>query len=89
MSRQMRNGVPAIEPDVWYVSYCSKIGPKPVSEKAIVRATQRFKSEAEAKQFAQKIIGEGWSAIAGTINPYKPKKAISSRQILKWVGDTE
>ena len=40
-------------------------------ERKCVRATRKFKSEAEAKQFAQEIINNGWSAIAGTLNPYK------------------
>jgi len=54
-----------------------------------VRATRRFIAEAEAKQFAQEIIGNGWSAIAGTINPYKPKKTVSSRKILDWIASHE
>jgi len=74
----------------WYVSYRSNIEPKhdPL-ERRIVRATRRFIAEAEAKQFAQEIIGNGWSAIAGTINPHKPKKTVSSRKILDWIASHE
>jgi hypothetical protein len=75
------------EPDIWYVSYRSNIMPKRDSEERnVVRATRKFKTEADAKQFAQEIIKNGWSAIAGTLNPYKPKKTVSSRQILDWIA---
>jgi hypothetical protein len=75
------------EPDIWYVSYRSNITPKRGDEeRRCVRATRKFKAEAEAKQFAQEIIKNGWSAIAGTLNPYKPKKTVSSAQILDWIA---
>ena len=75
------------ESDIWYVSYRSNITPKRDDEESrCVRATRKFKTEAEAKQFAQEIINNGWSAIAGTLNPYKPKKTVSSTQILKWIA---
>jgi len=76
------------EPDIWYVSYRSNILPKhDGDERKPVRAARRFKSEAEAREFALEIIGSGWSAIAGTINPHKPKKTISSRAILAWIKE--
>ena len=78
-----------IAPDIWYISYRSKIRPKHDSEQSIMRGARRFKSETEAKKFAQEIITNGWSASAGTINPYKPKKVISSRQILAWIAESE
>ncbi len=75
------------ESDIWYVSYRSNITPKrDDEERRFVRATRKFKTEAEAKQFAQEIIKNGWSAIAGTLNPYKPKKTISSTKILDWIA---
>jgi hypothetical protein len=77
---------PLTETDIWYVSYRSNITPKREDEHRCVRATRRFKAEADAKQFAQEIIEKGWSAIAGTLNPHKPKKTISSRQILDWIA---
>ena len=74
--------------DTWYVSYRANITPKRSDgERRSVRATRRFKSEAEAKQFAQKMIKEGWSAIAGTLNPHTPKKTVASTQILDWIAD--
>jgi len=72
--------------DIWYISYRSNIARKNGEQQGIVRATRRFKTETEAKQFAQEIIAQGWLAIAGTINPHTPKKAISSRKILDWIA---
>ena len=76
------------DPDIWYVSYRSNIMPKrDHEERRSVRATRKFKAEAEAKQFAQEIIEQGWSAIAGTLNPHTPKKTIASTRILDWIAD--
>jgi hypothetical protein len=75
------------EPDIWYVSYRSNIAPKRDNgERSVVRATRKFKAEADARQFAQEIIAKGWSAIAGTLNPHTPKKTISSTRILDWIA---
>lgn len=75
------------EPSIWYVSYRSNITPKREDEeRKLVRATRKFKGEAEAKQFAREIIAEGWSAIAGTLNPHMPKRTIASTQILDWIA---
>jgi hypothetical protein len=74
-------------PDIWYVSYRSNIMPKREhEERRSVRATRKFKAEAEAKQFAQEIIEKGWSAIAGTLNPHTPKKTVASTRILDWIA---
>jgi hypothetical protein len=76
------------EQDIWYVSYRSNIKQKRESqERRVARATRKFKTEAEAKRFAQEIIENGWSAIAGTLNPYTPKKTIASTQILDWIAN--
>ena len=76
-----------IEPDIWYVSYRSNITPKRNSgERRCVRATRKFKAEVDARQFAQEIIENGWSAIAGTLNPHTPKKTVASTQILDWIA---
>ena len=73
--------------DIWYVSYRTNITPKrDDGERRSVRATRKFKAEAEAKQFAQEMIKEGWSAIAGTLNPHTPKKTVESTQILNWIA---
>jgi hypothetical protein len=73
--------------DIWYVSYRSNITPKRNDgEPRSARATHKFKDEAQARQFAQKVINEGWSAIAGTLNPHTPKKTVASAQILDWIA---
>ena len=75
------------EPDTWYVSYRSNIEPRrDQRERRCVRATRKFKAEAEAKRFAQEVIENGWSAIAGTLNPHTPKKTVASTQILDWIA---
>ena len=76
-----------IEPDIWYVSYRSNIMPKrDNAERRRVRATRKFKAEVDARQFAQEIIENGWSAIAGTLNPHTPKKTVASTRILDWIA---
>ena len=75
------------EADIWYVSYRSNIMPRRASEeRRCVRATRKFKHEAEAKRFAEEIIEKGWSATAGTLNPYTPKKTVASTRILDWIA---
>jgi hypothetical protein len=75
-----------VDNDIWYVSYRSNITPKRDGARRSVRATRKFKDEAHARQFAQEVINDGWSAIAGTLNPYTPKKTISSTRILDWIA---
>lgn len=83
-------GEHSIQLDIWYVSYRSNITPKREDgEPRCVRATRKFKAEADAKQFALEIVKNGWSAIAGTLNPYTPKKTVSSRQILDWIASRD
>jgi hypothetical protein len=78
------------EPDIWYVSYRSNIVPKRDNEeRGCVRATRKFKDETEARQFAEEVIANGWSAIAGTLNPHTPKTTIASTQILDWIAGTK
>jgi hypothetical protein len=75
------------EPDIWYVSYRSNITPRREDgERRFVRATRKFRTEAEAKQFAQEMVEQGWSVIAGTLNPHTPKKTVASTQILAWIA---
>lgn len=82
-----RRSKPLIEPDTWFVSYETVM---PNGTRHYARATRRFKSEADAKQFAHEVvIKNGWSAIAGTINPYNPKRVICSRRILYWIAEVE
>jgi hypothetical protein len=78
------------EADIWYVSYRSNISPKREhGETRCVRATRKFKAEDDARKFARQIIEDGWSAIAGTLNPHTPKKTVSSAKILDWIAGKE
>jgi hypothetical protein len=75
------------DPDIWYVSYRTNITPRRGDgERRFVRATRKFKAEAEAKRFAEEMIKQGWSTIAGTLNPHTPKKTVASTQILDWIS---
>ena len=52
--------------DIWYVSYRTNITPKrDDGERRSVRATHKFKAEAEAKQFAQEMIKEAGARLPG------------------------
>jgi hypothetical protein len=75
------------KPEIWYVSFRSNILPKPEGgERRLVRGTRKFTTEAEARQFAQEVIANGWSAIAGTLNPHTPRKTVASTRILDWIA---
>ena len=75
---------------IWYVSYRSNITPHLENgERRFARATRKFATEAEARQFAQEIIASGWSAIAGTLNPHTPRKIVASTRILDWIAGKE
>lgn len=75
------------EQNIWYVSYRSNITPRREDgERRCARATRKFKDEAEAREFAREIIEDGWSAIAGTLNPHTPKKTVASTKILDWIA---
>jgi hypothetical protein len=71
-------------PDIWYVSYRPNAAPG--CKRRRVRITRKFKTEIDAKQFAQEIIKTAGSVIAGTLNPYTPRKAVASKSILDWIS---
>lgn len=71
------------QPDIWYVAF----GPSKGDEdavKGVARATRTFKSEVDAKLFAMQILAKGWSASAGTLNPYQPKRVIGAAEVERW-----
>jgi hypothetical protein len=73
--------------DMWYVSYRSNILPRREGEESRpVRATRKFATEIEARKFAEEVVAKGWSAIAATINPRKPRKMVPSTRILDWIA---
>jgi hypothetical protein len=78
-----------MSPDIWYVAF----GPDKTLKSddratGVVRSTRTFKTEAEAKAFASEVLAKGWSATAGTLNPYQPKRIIGAAQIEGWIDPT-
>jgi hypothetical protein len=73
--------------DIWYVSYFTHGDPTlNGANRKYARATRSFKTEADAKLFARKIVENGWTASAGTLNPHLPKKIVSPNRVLDWIG---
>jgi hypothetical protein len=54
-------------------------------KRAFSRATETFRSELEAKDFARQKLSETQNVTAGTLNPYLPKRVISAGQIELWL----
>jgi hypothetical protein len=71
--------------DTWYVSF-EPIKLRP-GRRAFSRATETFRSELEAKDFARQKLAETQNVSAGTLNPYLPKRVISSAQIAQWLQE--
>jgi hypothetical protein len=76
----------AVRPkDTWYVSFEDKfLRPR---KRAFARATETFRSEFEAKEFARKKLADNQSVSAGTLNPHQPKRLISSAQLIAWLEE--
>jgi hypothetical protein len=71
--------------DTWYVSFEQKrISP---AKRAFSRATETFRSELEAKEFAKQKLTETQNISAGTLNPHLPKRVISSAQMSQWLEE--
>jgi len=73
---------PMTKPDTWYVAFVSEKDAE-ISDQA-PHAKRTFKSEVDAKLFAVQILAKGWTASAGTLNPYQPKQEIPASQIERW-----
>jgi hypothetical protein len=60
----------------WYVAFEV---PKAMNQRGrrVPRATETFKSESEAKEFARIKYAAGLKINTGTINPHLPKQAIA------------
>ena len=71
--------------DTWYVSFEQKrIRP---AKRAFSRATETFRSELEAKEFAKQKLTETQNITAGTLNPHLPKRVIPSAQMSQWLEE--
>jgi hypothetical protein len=76
------------KPDTWYVAFGpdKSIKSDGRATGSTVRTTRTFKSEVDAKLFAQQILAKGWTASAGTLNPHQPKRTIAASQIEDWAN---
>jgi hypothetical protein len=71
-------------PYTWYVTFeMHQRGVLP--KRRSPRATRRFESEAEARNFARAQFNQGLSVFAGTINPHTPRQLIPSSKIPLWL----
>jgi hypothetical protein len=74
------------QPDIWYVAF----GPDKTvkaddgAAAGTVRSTRTFKTEIDAKLFAMQILAKGWTASAGTLNPYQPKRIVGPADVERW-----
>ena len=76
----------AVRPDdIWYVSF--EPIKLPTGKRAFSRATETFRSELEAKDFARQKLAETQNVSAGTLNPHLPKRVISTAQIIEWLEE--
>jgi hypothetical protein len=75
-------------PYSWYVTFeVQKRGLLP--RRRSPRATRKFETETEARDFARAKFNEGLIVYAGTINPYSPKQLIPSSNIPSWIEHAE
>jgi hypothetical protein len=75
-------------PYIWYVTFeVQKRGVLP--RRRSPRATRKFETETEAKDFARAKFNEGLIVYAGTINPYSPRQLIPSSSIPFWIEHAE
>jgi hypothetical protein len=69
---------------IWYVSF--EMPRAPIGEKRpYSRKTRTFQSEIEAKNFAKEQLQGSPNVNAGTLNPFLPKRVITSAQIYEWL----
>jgi hypothetical protein len=69
---------------IWYVSF--EVPPAPTGVKqSYSRKTRTFQSEIEAKDFAKEQLQNSRNVNAGTLNPFLPKRVITSTQIYEWL----
>jgi hypothetical protein len=69
---------------IWYVSF--EVPRAPTGEKRpYSRKTRTFQSEMDAKTFAKEKLQVSLNVNAGTLNPFLPKRVITSAQIYQWL----
>jgi hypothetical protein len=71
----------------WYVLFQSY---EHVGKRShILRTTETFRNEQDAKAFARAKLADGSNVNAGTLNPHLPKRTITSMQILDWLNEPD
>jgi hypothetical protein len=73
---------------IWYVSF-EPNARLPGRRGASIRKTETFRDEQEAKAFAKAKQTDGSNINAGTINPYQPKRIVTSVQISSWLSEPD
>ncbi len=68
----------------WYVSF-----DLPRGRRALVRATETFPNEREAKNFARAKLVDTPNVSAGTLNPHLPKRTIAARLMRYWIEQAD
>ena len=71
----------------WYVSFEPK--ERLPGQRALIRKTETFRNEQDAKAFARARPADGLNINAGTLNPHQPKRTISSKQLRDWLNEPE
>ena len=71
----------------WYVSFEPK--ERLPGQRALIRKTETFRNERDAKAFAKAKLTDGSNINAGTLNPYQPKRIITSVQIYDWLKEPD
>jgi hypothetical protein len=74
------------QPDIWYVAFGQDKAIKTDhgATAGTVRSTRTFKTEVDAKLFTMQILAKGWTASAGTLNPYQPKQIVGPAEVEHW-----
>jgi hypothetical protein len=73
--------------DTWYVSFEPKA--RLPGQRGLMRTTETFRNEQEAKAFANARLVDGLNINAGTLNPHLPKRTISSKQMSDWLNEPD
>jgi hypothetical protein len=71
--------------DTWYVSFEPKA--RLPGQRGLMRTSETFRNEQEAKAFARTKLADGSNINAGTLNPYQPKRIITSARISDWLEE--
>jgi hypothetical protein len=71
----------------WYVSFEPK--ERLPGQRALIRKTETFPNERDAKAFAKAKLIDGSNINVGTLNPHLPKRTITSRQLVDWLNEPD